>query len=250
MANEHEGHRQRIREKLETGTLLDHELLEILLFPSLPRRNTNDIAHRLLQRFGSVQEVFTATTEELMKVKGVGQSTAANLRCIGIVYRKYFAKKPQSYEGRYDSQNFLSYINEQYPFVDCEVFDIYCVGKRSEITKRKRFTNDDEMEAKISASALSKLLMEERPSGIVLVHNHPVGNSQPSKKDDEATSLCQVVCGMHGVMFCDHLIYSSYGVFSYYSSGKLAHISRDFSLEKLISKKEEQVGRKEDKEST
>ena len=185
-----------------------------------------------------------------MQVKGIGESTAANLRCIGIVYRKYFAKKQQSYEGRYEPQNFLSYVNEQYPFVDCEVFDIYCVGKRSEITKRKRFTNDDGMEVKISAAALSKLLMEEKPSGIILVHNHPEGTARPSKKDDETTNLCQVVCGMHGVMFCDHLIYSSYGVFSYYSSGKLTEISRDFSLEKLIAKKEEQVGRKEDKEST
>ena len=86
MANEHEGHRKRIIQKLESGTLLDHEVLEILLFASLPRRNTNDIAHRLLQKFGSMQEVFSASQEELKKVKGIGDTTATNLRCIGIIY--------------------------------------------------------------------------------------------------------------------------------------------------------------------
>lgn len=245
MAGEHEGHRKRIIQKLETGALLDHELLEIILFSSLPRRNTNDIAHRLLQKFGSIQEVFSASIEELKQVKGVGDSTATHLRCIGIVYKKYFAPRKEGYEGRYDTKNFLSYVNEQYAFVDCEVFDVYCIGKGNEIVKRKRFTDDDGMTAKISASSLSKLLTEERPSGIVLVHNHPLGEARPSKTDDETTSLCQVVCGMHGVIFCDHLIYSAYGVYSYYASGQLTEIGKVFSLEKLIAEKEEQFGRKE-----
>ena len=246
MADEHAGHRKRIIQKLETGTLLDHELLEIILFSSLPRRNTNDIAHRLLQKFGSIEEVFSASIEELKKVKGIGESAATHLRCIGIVYKKYFAVKKQGYEGRYDVKNFLSYVNEQYAAVDCEVFDVYCIGKGNEIVKRKRFTDDDGMKAKISASTLSKLLTEERPSGIVLVHNHPLGEARPSKTDDETTSLCQLVCGMHGVIFCDHLIYSAYGVYSYYASGQLAEIGKVFSIEKLIAEKEEQFGRKEE----
>ena len=244
MAGEHEGHRQRIRQKLESGTLLDHELLEVMLFPMLPRRNTNDIAHRLLRKFGSIQEVFCATQEELMKVKGVGESTAANLCCIGIVYRKYFAVKKENYEGRYEPNNFLAYINEQYPSVDCEVFDVYLIGRGSEIVKRKRFTEDDGMTAKISAADLSKLLSEEKPSGIVLVHNHPRGSAQPSDSDDETTSRCQVVCSMHGVIFCDHYIYSPQGVYSYYLSGELREISEVFSLDKLISEQEEKDGRR------
>jgi DNA repair protein RadC len=246
MAGEHEGHRKRIIKKLETGTLLDHELLEIMLFSMLPRRNTNDIAHRLLRKFGSMQEVFSASMEELMKVKGVGENTAANLRCIGIIYRKYFTAKQEGYEGRFDPVNFLSYVNEQYPMVDCEVFDVYLIGKGSEVVKRKRYTEDDGLAAKIGATELSKLLTEERPSGIILVHNHPNGTAKPSKMDDETTNLCQVVCNIHGVIFCDHYIYSPYGVYSYYLSGRLKEIGKSFSLEKLIAEKEEENdGRKE-----
>ena len=237
MAGEHDGHRKRIIQKLESGTLLDHELLEIMLFSMLPRRNTNDIAHRLLQRFGSMQEVFCASMEELMQVKGVGESVAANIRCIGIVYRKYFSQKQESYEGRYEPINFLSYINEQYSPVDCEVIDVYLVGKGSEIVKRKRYTEDDGLSAKINATDLSKLLAEEKPSGIILVHNHPNGEADPSKTDDETTYRCQLVCSMHGVILCDHYIYSPYGVYSYYLSGRLEEISRTFSIEKLTQEK-------------
>lgn len=238
MAGEHDGHRQRIIQKLESGTLLDHELLEILLFPLLPRRNTNDIAHRLLQRFGSVQEVFCATKEELMKVKGIGESSASNLCCIGIVYRKYFGKKKESYEGKYEHSNFLSYVNEHYPFVRCEVFDVYLLNKGNEIVKRKRYTDDDGMSAKIASRELSKLLAAEKPVGIIIVHNHPFGDAEPSTMDEETTKLCQVVCSMHGVMFCEHCIYSPYGVYSYYLSGDLQRISKEFALDKITQEKE------------
>ena len=243
MVGEHEGHRKRIIQKLETGALLDHELLEIMLFSMLPRRNTNDIAHRLLQKFGSIEEVFSATIEELVTVKGIGESAAANIRCIGIVYRKHFLSKRKGYEGRYEPHNFLAYVNEQYPFVDCEVFDVYLLGKGSEIVKRKRFTDDDGMEVKISAADLSKLLTEEKPSGIVLVHNHPKGDGASSKIDDETTKRCQLVCSMHGVILCDHCIYSPYGVFSYYLSGELQKIGNNFSIDKLTSEEEKDCGR-------
>ena len=63
----HEGHRQRLIAKLEEGTLCDHEYLEMLLFNALPRKNTNDIAHRLLAEFGSLNKVFAAKPEQLCK---------------------------------------------------------------------------------------------------------------------------------------------------------------------------------------
>jgi DNA repair protein RadC len=121
---------------------------------------------------------------------------------------------------------------------------VYLIGKHGEIIKRKRYTEDDGMSVKINAAELSKLLTEAKPSGVVLVHNHPLGEAQPSKTDDETTNRCQVVCSMHGVVLCDHLIYSPYGVYSYYLSGQLREISRTFSLDKLTGEQEESSERK------
>ena len=239
MAGEHEGHRKRIIKKLESGTLLDHELIEILLFSMVPRRNTNDIAHRLLKRFGTVQEIFSASMEELMQVQGVGESVAANIRCVGIVYRKHFLVKKEGYEGRYEPKNFVSFVNEQYENTACEVFDVYLIGKGSEIVRRKRYTEEDGFSAKVNVAELSKLLANERPSGIVVVHNHPQGDFEPSKADDETTYRCQLVCSMHGIVLCDHCIYSPQGVYSYYLSGRMREISRTYSFSQIGEKKGE-----------
>ena len=247
MAGEHDGHRKRMIQKLETGILLDHELLEIMLFSMQPRKNTNDIAHRLLQTFGSIEEIFCAPMEELVKVKGVGESTAANIRCIGIVYRKYFIRKREEYEGPYELNNFVSFLKEQYTFLDCEVFDVYLLGKSKEIVKRKRYTNTEGFEVHLTAAALSKLLTEEKPAGIVIVHNHPTGLPVTSKSDDETTMRCQLVCSMHNAVLCDHIIYSPSGVYSYYYSGKLRKISEAYSVDKLTVQEEEFNGGEQEK---
>ena len=79
---EHAGHRKRLIEKLEKGMLHEHEVLEALLFNAVPRKNTNDLAHRLLAEFGSVPAVLEAPISLLKKVDGVGESVAAYIKCV------------------------------------------------------------------------------------------------------------------------------------------------------------------------
>lgn len=235
MAGEHAGHRKRIIQKLESGTLLDHELLEIMLFSVLPRRNTNDLAHRLLNQFGSIHEVYAASMEELMKVPGIGESIAAHIRCTGIVYRKHFLEQKDRFTGKFESRNFASYVKEHYEGVNCEVIDVYMLGRKGEIIKRHRFTDRNEISAELYIADLSKLLAKELPSGIVLVHNHPFGEDVGSDADDQMTLQCQFVCSMHGVLLCDHLIYSPQGVYSYYLAGRLQKISEQYSMQNIAS---------------
>ena len=86
MAGEHAGHRQRMRERFLAGGLegfADHEVLELMLFYAIPQRNVNPLAHRLLDRFGTLHAVLEAPVEELMKVEGVGQY-AALLSSLGV----------------------------------------------------------------------------------------------------------------------------------------------------------------------
>jgi len=231
MAGEHEGHRKRIIAKLESGTLLDHELLEILLFSLQPRKNTNDLAHRLLAKFGSVYGVFSAPMEDLMQVKGVGESIAANLRCIGIVYRKHFLDERKVFKGKFESNRFLAYAKEVYEGADCEIVDVYLLDKKSHVVKKHRFTDENGVSAGMDSSELSKILARERPAGVVLAHNHPFGSPEPSKTDDEATKNCHIVCGLHGVLLCDHVIYSPEGCYSYYLSGKIQKISQSYTIQ-------------------
>ena len=91
MAGEHAGHRQRMRERFRAGGLegfADHEVLELMLFYAIPQRNVNPLAHRLLDRFGTLHAVLEAPVEELMKVEGVGQYAALLLSLFSHAARR------------------------------------------------------------------------------------------------------------------------------------------------------------------
>ena len=238
----HDGHRQRMFERVERGGLQEHEWLEVLLFPTLPRKNTNEIAHRLLAKFRNIPNVFSASVKELMTVEGVGKNVASHLRVIGYFYGKYYATSEKYFEGKYSSAEFIPYVKEAYAKERYEVVDVYLLDGAGEVFSRKRFTDENSGKVELLPEDLTRVILEESPSGIVLVHNHPVGVAEPSKMDDYTTNKCQMVCSFHNIMFCDHIVYAPNGVFSYYNSGKLKEISKEYSMQGVLGKMPEPTG--------
>ncbi len=238
IAKSHEGHRQRAIKKFEQGALLMHEVLEAMLFSLLPRKNTNDLAHRLLAEFGSLEGVYAASIPELKRVEGVGLKVAQGIYITGVFLYKYWGRDMSPFTGVFHSQDFLSYVKGQYSEIECEVIDLYLLDEGSHIRKQYRFTDEKIGFAEFSSVQLTNILSKEKPSGIVVVHNHPVGDAVPSTADGEMTRQCQIVCNIHGVLLCDHFIYAKNGVYSYYLSGELAKISREFTVKDLAQKEE------------
>ncbi len=234
--SEHDGHRARIIQKLDKGVLLDHEILEILLFNAIPRRNTNDLAHRLLARFKTIKGVFAASVEELQTVHGIGERVASYLRCIGIFYEKYYEEKEEEFPFEYRPQQFIGYVKKKYGNVKREVMDLYFMTDGGEIFDRERFSEGSLFSVEVSGESLASLLANKKPSGVVLVHNHPLGKAAPSHEDDIVTRKLQLLCSMQNVLFCEHLIYGLDGVYSYSSSGILQEISKEYSLNNVLEK--------------
>ncbi|MBQ9728462.1 MAG: RadC family protein [Clostridia bacterium] len=232
--SEHDGHRLRLIEKLNSGALQEHEILEALLFNAIPRRNTNDLAHRLLSQFGSIKSMFSATLDELCAVKGIGLQTAAYLKCIGVFYERYYAPTEFTYEGKYDSEQFVAFVKEKYKDLYNEVLDVYYLDKNSVVYDKKRFTTDSLFNVSLEPQAFTKAIVEDQPAGVILVHNHPFGDAKTSSLDDKMTVQCQIICSMHNILLCEHIIYSAQGVYSYYLSGKLKKISKEFSADRVL----------------
>ena len=230
----HKGHRKRMIERLKKGGLVDHEYLECLLFYAIPRRNTNDIAHRLLAKFGSLPKVLSASYAELIRVDGLGESAAAYLTYLGAVFQKYYREDKNQYTGEFDARKFALYVNELYADEKSEVADVYLLNEHNEILRRKRFTLDHIGHVTFEPIKLAELVMEYCPSGIVLVHNHLLGSAAPSDTDEEMTRKCQILCSMHNIMFCDHVIYAKDGVYSYYLSGRMQEIGAEYSLDSIM----------------
>lgn len=221
---EHGGHRKRMLRKLRAGNICEHEYLEMFLFNALPRRNTNDLAHRLLAEFGSIKGVFGASMEQLEKVEGIGESAAAFIAVCGRIFHAVNGVdgKESTFPERYASADFPAFIKRKYAARRRETLDVYCLDENEKIFHCKSFTLHHAGAVALDCEELATLLATESPSGIVLVHNHPAGKSQPSAADDLTTKNCQALCQMHNVLFCDHYIYAPDGIYSYYQSGKLA----------------------------
>lgn len=232
----HVGHRQRLLEKLQNEELSDVERLEILLFNAVPRRNTNDLAHRLLSHFESIADIFTASMKELSAIKGVGENVAAYLRCIGSFFYGSVCQKGEDWSKKMTRQDIIDNLNEHPIDALFETAELYLLDENGYITSR-HVLQGGISSVNISVEWLSQILIEHAPAGVFLVHNHPGGTTEPSPGDENMTRQCQILCSMHNVMFCDHIIHTNKGVvYSYYDKGEMTEISEMYAVGAIIKK--------------
>ncbi len=227
----HDGHRLRMYEKLDSQVLCDHEYLEVLLFNAVPRKNTNDLAHRLLFEFGSVRGVFSASYERLLKVEGVGPAVASYIVCIGKFAPHLLASFTTTFPRSFKPREFGSYAEREYGNLTEEVLDVYLLDSDGNAMERKRGYSPEDGSVEVCARWLQDVISSGNPSGVVLVHNHPTGSATPSKTDYLTTQKCQYLCNNLGVGFCDHLIYAKEGLYSYFESGELELISKNCEMQ-------------------
>ena len=243
--HEHDGHRQRMLQKLKKQELSVQERLEILLFSVLPRRNTADVAHRLLSRFGRIENLFSASMAELAAIEGVGENAAAYLYNIGALFRAMqkpkttTARTKKAFAGEFSTEKFLPYVNETCKNERDEFVAIFLLDENANIFKTHRFEGDEE-HVTFAPEKVAELILDYHPSGLVMVHNHLDENENASKADEETTKKVQLICSMHNVIFCDHIIYSKQGVYSYYMDGRLQDISNDYSMRITKAREEEE----------
>ena len=235
----HEGHRQRMLERLESaeGSLQEHELLEILLFNAIPRKNTNELAHRLLSTFGSLRAVLGAEMAELKAVPGVGESTAAYLRIIGIFYARAQLKEPEL-PSAFSFAAFRPFLIERFEGAREEYVELYSLDGKDCVKNVRRFSSEKSFQASVDPKEISRFLVEAKPAAKVAVHNHITGPATPSREDDDFTAQLEILCSMHNVSLRDHIICSPEGVYSYFLSGKLNELSARYSIGNVLGREE------------
>ena len=235
----HEGHRKRMLERMERaeGSLEEHELLEILLFNAIPRKNTNELAHRLLSAFGSLRSLFRAGMSELKAVPGVGESTAAYLKIVGMFLERAGGKE-LSLPSAFSFAAFSPYLRERFRGAEEEYVEFYCLDGREGIKALRRFTSEKSFQACVDPKEISRLFVEVKPRAMVAVHNHIEGAATPSREDDDFTAQLEILCSMHNVALRDHIICSPEGVYSYFLSGKLNELSARYSIASVLGREQ------------
>ncbi len=221
-------------EKLRDTGLLDWEILEVLLYSFQPRKNTVDLAHKLIESFGSAVGALFASFEQLCAVEGIGESIANSLYAWGVAYRENFKLVYDPFVGEFHLEEFLLRGADMYRAERCEVLDIYLLNAENRVISRHRRTDDKSREVSLDTQWLAKFLSDEEVYGVVMAHNHPEGIANHSDQDERSTRACQMICTAHGKVLCDHVIFSRDGAYSYYQKGRLKKISKEYSFQTVV----------------
>ena len=221
----HEHHRDRLRDKAltEVSVLNDYELLELILFGVVPRRNTNDIAHRLIDEFGSLKGVFSVSTETLQRIDGVGKIVAAHIAVMGKIINKV-ADAKDNFPDRFSFEAVKKSLAEYFSAYKEEVFLVFFLDKNQFIKNRMNFFGRSTSEVVIDINEFSRQLVSNKSEYIAIAHNHLSGNVLPSVADDRATQKLCITATALGAPLIDHIIVSNDKFYSYYYEGRLDKI--------------------------
>ena len=220
----HDGHRARLREAfLESGLAGMNAItsLELLLSYSIPRRDTNPIAHMLLDRFGSLQNVFDASEQELMEVEGVGPGTAVLLRLVPQIMRKSAIDKAAELCYVLSTQNVRDYLMPHFLYERDELALMLCLDSQRRVIKCQELSRGVVNAVNLDVRRVVETALKNRAVAVILAHNHPDGTAVNSREDDAVTRQVYLSLRTVGISLSDHLIFASDGVFSYRDTGAL-----------------------------
>ncbi len=218
----HARHRNRLKRRFMKEGLTSfekHNMLELLLFYSIPRRDTNEIAHRLVSRFGSLSGVFDAPPEELCQVEGVGENTAILIKLVSQLWFQYNLDKAGRRLLFSEKEELSRYLCNLYAAIPEEtVFALYFNAREQLICAEKLFCGSVES-CIIRKRRIVESGIRVGASFFVLTHNHPHGDANPSESDIRATQSLVHLFRELEMPMADHIIVS----------GNVTTSIRDFS---------------------
>lgn len=207
----HAGHRERLRKRfVATGLdgFSEHEVLELLLCYAIPRRDVNDLARALIDRFGSLSGVLDAPVGALMSVEGIGEQAAVLIKLIPQVTRKYQlsgiggSKKPVLDDIKKAGEFIIPYFQS----LTEEAAYMICLDPRCRLIGVHLCGSGGEYSAVTSVKQIVETAVREKADSVLLAHNHPDGVPMPSKEDTLATRSIAEALKTVGIKLVDHLV--------------------------------------------
>ncbi len=227
MANVHDGHRKRVREKaLNNGfdSFADHELLEMLLFYVIPRGDTNPIAHNLLNTFGSLKNLLDASVIELQTVDGIGENTAIYLSMFLPLLKRYITSALGSKPQLETDSELIDYLKIAFLGEKNEAVYVVYLAKDKRLIAMKRFAEGSVDSVSPYLDKIVEETLIRKAHFVVIAHNHPSGNLMPSSADIDVTgNLMRKLDAINKCLY-DSLIFNNFSYHSMKETGYLNNI--------------------------
>jgi DNA repair protein RadC len=230
--NKGAGHRQRLRDKFrERGieAFRDDEVLELLLTLGMPRRDCKEPARALLARFGSLPAVLEAPPAELQQVRGVGPNNSFAFHFIHGVARRYLGQRLEGKSYLRSSREVADYLLHSMRNLEKEVFTAIFLDAEHGIIASEVVAEGTINMNTIYPRELIKQALTRKAAALVVAHNHPSGNLQPSAEDRRLTGLLYQACAVMHIRLLDHLIVGgTERPFSFADHGLMEEIRREY----------------------
>lgn len=234
--NPHKEHRKNVRKRyIEAGldSFPEHNILEMLLFFGIPFKDTNVLAHDLMEKFGSFSGVLEADYADLINVKGMTENAACLLTMILPVVKKYQDDKLSKTKVLETTEDIVKYISPKFIDTVNEKVFVICFDSKNKLICTRQLGEGDLSEAQFELKKLASIVLETKASKVVLVHNHPNLIALPSIEDVEATKTAFNFLASLKVILADHIIVAKNGdSCSMLNHPKYAHIF--YGLDKLF----------------
>ena len=220
----HLGHRARLRERFARAgpdALADYELLELYLFRTVPRGDVKPRAKALLARFGSLEGVLAAPEREIARVEGVGPASAADLKLVHAFTVRLAQGQVMRRKVISSWSALLAYVRTALQHEPVEQFRVLFLDKKNQLVADEVLGRGTVDHAPVYPREIMRRALELSASAVILVHNHPSGDPEPSRADIDMTRQVVEAGRQLNVTVHDHVVVGRDGVASFKSKGLL-----------------------------
>ncbi len=221
--NLHAGHRQRLANRFLKSGADDfelHNILELLLFGAVPRRDTNEIAHELIKKFGFCG-VFEASPEELQSVDGIGPVAAAQIKLVLEIAKIYNQEKNNDTKIITSIEGAADYMRPTFIGRDYEIITLMCLDAKASILGYSIVTKGNTNTVTLDVRKIVEIALNYNAAGVLIAHNHPISTALPSPDDITSTQRLYSTLLDLGIKLLDHFIFTPDGEFISLSQSKM-----------------------------
>ena len=212
--NIHSGHRERVKERFFKEGLdgfADHNVLELMLFYSIHRKDTNELAHRLLETFGSFHAVLEADVERLTEVPGISYNTALMIKLFKDICKRYQLSRRDTGVVIDNAKLASDYVSALFIGEPEEVFYVISLNGAGKIIYADRLASGTVNRAQVDVRKVIDSVVKHKAESVLLAHNHPGAIAHPSTEDISVTETIEQMLDEMGVKLLDHMIVGSDG---------------------------------------
>lgn len=207
----HKGHRERLRNRLRnegTDHFEDHQLLEALLTFAIPRKDTNETAHMLIEQTGSLASLFSAERDVLLQVDGVGETSVDLIKLVNGIMRRTLTEKSSLRDSYGNISSVVRYLSGRYFGLSVERVYLMLLDNSYRLIDCIHVCDGTINEIALLPRTIVNAAVTKHASSVILSHNHPFGTAEPSATDMETTRRLDIILSAIGINFLEHIVFA------------------------------------------